>query len=209
MTQTMIKICGLTTVEQVTACIEMGADWLGFNCYPKSKRYITPESIRQLLSLVPPKIKTVGVFVNEPLHSAEHVMEYTGMDFAQLHGDESSDYMKKMKSECFKAFRVSSSFQPKIIRQYPSTYFLLDSYHPDLYGGTGDPFNWEIAEQAGSAGHLILAGGLTPDNVQNAIMAVQPFGVDVCSGVETITGVKDLNLVQRFIDAVRGVTDKK
>ncbi len=207
MSKTTIKICGLTTIEQVTACIDLGADWLGFNCYSQSKRYVTPEKILQLLSPVPPEIKTVGVFVNEPIDSLVHIMKYTGMDYAQLHGDESVEYMNTLKCACFKAFRVSSTFRPQVIQEYPGTYFLLDSYHPHLYGGTGDPFNWEMALQASNLGQLILAGGLTPDNVQDAITAVHPFGVDVCSGVERMAGVKDLERVERFIDAVRSVSE--
>lgn len=202
---TCVKICGLKTLEEVEACIVSGANWLGFNCYPPSKRFVTPEEIRKLLSIVPPNIITVGVFVNESLEKVHQIVETTGLQMVQLHGDESPEYGMALKIHYFRAFRVSPQFQLKTIQNYATPYFILDSYHPNFYGGTGDSFNWEIATQAKQFGKLILAGGLNPENVTKAIEVVRPFGVDVCSGVETAPGVKDLQLVSNFISNVRKV----
>ncbi len=203
MAQTCIKVCGLTTREQVKDCVDLGVNWLGFNCYPGSKRYIVPEKIRELLDIVPFDVKTVGVFVNGSVQKVNQIMEYTGMQLVQLHGDESPEYAKALTHEYIRAFRVSSCFQPNQISHFPLTYFLLDSYHPNHYGGTGKSFNWEIAKKSKKFGRLILAGGLNPENVQEAITSVRPFGVDVCSGVESTPGLKDWNRVATFISAVR------
>ncbi len=203
MAQTCIKVCGLTNREQVKACVVLGAHWLGFNCYPQSKRYVFPEKIRELLNVVPDNVKTVGVFVNESLQNVNQIMEYTGMQLVQLHGDESPDYTKALNHPYICAFRVSPIFQPNQISHYHLTHFLLDFYHPNLYGGTGESFNWEIAKETKKFGRLILAGGLRSENVQKAVTTVRPFGVDVCSGVESAPGVKDLNRVASFISEVK------
>jgi len=203
MSQTFIKICGLTTREDVETCLTLGVKWLGFNCFPKSKRYISPEKIRKLLSIIPPEVITVGVFVNESIKEVNQVMEYTGIQLVQLHGDESPEYTQSLNNKYIRAFRVSPQFQLEMIMKYQVTHFLLDTYHPNFYGGTGASFNWEIAKKAKTLGNVILAGGLTPDNVKEAIMTVRPFGVDVCSGVEVSPGVKDLKLVEAFISTVQ------
>ena len=203
MAQTCIKVCGLTNREQVKDCVDLGVNWLGFNCYPQSKRYILPEKIRELLDVVPVYVKTVGVFVNESVQKVNQIMEYTGMQLVQLHGDESPGYTNALNYEYIRTFRVSEDFQPNQISHLPMNYFLLDSFHPNFYGGTGKSFNWQIAKKTKKFGRLILAGGLSPENVQEAITIVRPFGVDVCSGVESVPGVKDLKRVATFIAAVR------
>ncbi len=203
MARTCIKVCGLTTREQVKDCVDSGVDWLGFNCYPGSKRYIVPEKIRELLNIVPFDVKTVGVFVNGSVQKVNQIMEYTGLQLVQLHGDESPEYAKALTHEYIRVFRVSPSFQPNQISHFPLSYFLLDSYQPNRYGGTGKSFNWEIAKKSKKFGRLILAGGLNSENVQEAITSVRPFGVDVCSGVESSPGLKNRNRVATFISAVR------
>ena len=203
MPRTLIKICGLTTAEQTEACIDLGLDWIGFNCYPKSKRYVTPEKICQMMSVVPDNIVTVGVFVNESAEQVVSIMQKTGMHLAQLHGDETPNYTKILSISAFKAFRVSSDFSLETISDYPNDLFLLDAYHESLYGGSGVSFDWEVARKATKKGRLLLAGGLTPENVENAVTSVRPFGVDVCSGVEVQPGLKDLKRVQAFISAIR------
>lgn len=200
---TLIKICGLTTQEEAQTCVALGADWLGFNCYPPSKRYLAPDKIQAIVAKMPASVQTVGVFVNESAETVNQIVADTGLTWVQLHGDESPHYAATLKTNYFRAFRVSPQFQLPTIEAYRAPYFLLDSYHPQLYGGTGDSFNWEIALQAKQFGQLILAGGLTPENVAEAIQKVQPFGVDVCSGVEASPGVKDLRQLERFITAVR------
>ena len=201
--QTLVKICGLTRDQDVEACIDLGANWLGFNCYTKSKRYISPDKIRQLHARIPPEVTTVGVFVNESIEKVNRIMQDTGLQLVQLHGDESPKYTQALNHKYIRAFRVSPQFQLETIMKFHLTHFLLDTYHPNLYGGTGDSFNWEIAKKAKTFGHLILAGGLTPENVKKAMVIVRPFAVDVCSGVEAAPGVKDLKLVEAFISAVQ------
>ncbi|MBF0279175.1 MAG: phosphoribosylanthranilate isomerase [SAR324 cluster bacterium] len=208
MPDTVVKICGLVTMDEVKACLAYGADWLGFNCYPKSKRFIPPEKIRELVSIVPKNVLTVGVFVNESAGEVNRIMRHTGMNLVQLHGDETPEYTQMLIHKYFRAFRVSEQFQLDEISKYRGIYFLLDSYHAGHYGGTGASFNWEIAKRAKSFGQLILAGGLTPDNVGEAIKTVRPFGVDVCSGVELVPGVKDFKRIQAFISAVKSADGK-
>lgn len=210
MLHTYIKICGLTTPKQAKDCAELGADWIGFNCFQKSKRYVTPEKIREMVAALDEKVTTVGVFVNESAERINQIMAYTGMNLAQLHGDESPKYPEGLNCNYFKAFRVASDFDLKKIPTYKANYFLLDSYHPNAYGGTGDVFNWDIAIQAKQMGSLFLAGGLTPENVSTAVQKVKPYGVDVASGVESSPGIKDLSLVKQFIEGVRkGEKNKK
>ncbi|MGK5094077.1 phosphoribosylanthranilate isomerase [Deltaproteobacteria bacterium TL4] len=194
-----VKICGITTAEQALACIELGADWLGFNCYPKSVRYVTPEKISAIVKIIPPSVETVGVFVNESLEKVQAIMRHTGMGMVQLHGDESPQYAEAVGFNTMKAFRVKNEFELEQIKRYLNEFFLLDSYHPGLYGGTGETFNWEIAKRAKSFGQLILAGGLNSQNVAQAVQSVVPYGVDTCSGVESSPGVKDLSQVEQFI----------
>lgn len=200
---TIVKICGITNLEQAQECIELGADWIGFNCFPKSPRYIEPQKIKKIISNLPADFTSVGVFVNESVDFVRKIAGETGLNLAQLHGDESLEYSKMLNIPHFKAFRVSPDFDLCTIAEFPNKYYLLDSYHPHLYGGTGDPFNWEIAGKAAYLGNLILAGGLNPENVADAISTVKPFGVDVCSGVESCPGIKDLHRVNAFIQNVR------
>ncbi len=203
MSKTQIKICGLTNLQQIQECIEIGVTWIGLNCYPKSPRYLRPKAIRELVAEIPEEVTTVGVFVNEPADNVEHILQYTRMQYAQLHGHETPTYVSALKVPSIKAFRVSDQFRLEEIAEYPQGIFLLDSYHPNLYGGTGDPFNWEIAKKAQQFGKFMLAGGLKPENVGKAVKQVQPFGVDVSSGVESSPGVKDLQKVRRFVEEVR------
>ena len=200
---TLIKICGLTTPTEAQTCVSLGADWLGFNCYPPSKRYLKPNKIQEILAKLPANVQSVGVFVNESAETVNQIVADTGLTLVQLHGDESPREAALLKTKYFRAFRVAPAFQLATIQDYPAPYFLLDSYHPQLYGGTGGSFSWEIALQAKQFGNLILAGGLTPENIGVALEKVRPFGVDVCSGVEASPGVKDLKQVERFIQEVR------
>jgi len=198
-----VKICGLTNLEQALSCAELGVDWIGLNCWPGSSRYIAPEQAREIVRALPESLTTVGVFVNEPRESLEKIMIETRIDLAQLHGDESLEFTAKLSFPFFKAFRVSPEFQLEQIQKFGKEYFLLDAFSKQHYGGSGQKLDWDIANVASGLGKLILAGGLTPENVADAVKIVQPWGVDVCSGVESEPGVKDMWRVEKFIRNLR------
>jgi len=199
----IIKICGLTNHHQAMSCVELGADWLGFNCWNGSSRYIKPTEIQEIINILPKSVTTVGVFVNESSNSLVKIMNDTGMDLAQLHGDENKDYIEKINVPWFKAFHFTPKFNIHQINSFGSELFLLDSYSKNLYGGTGKKLDWEKAAKFSGLGKLILAGGLNSENVIDAVKKVRPWGVDVCSGVEKEPGIKDLEKVANFIKNIR------
>ncbi len=216
-----IKICGVTTYEDAHMAAAAGADLLGFNCYRQSPRYLAPEAataicdrLRAALGERCPLL--VGVFVNEVASTVSALMNRIGLDFAQLSGDESDDMMQELHGLAYKAVRPMNKAQALDDVQYfaplmpvdervPS--LLLDAYHPKLYGGTGEQASTEVALAVkAQVPRLMLAGGLTPENVAGRIAAIAPWGVDVASGVEALDkpGSKDAALVAAFIAAVRG-----
>lgn len=199
-----IKICGITNREDALAAIECGADALGFVFYSESPRAITPEKAQSIVSEFQPFITSVGVFVNEKKKELERIADYVGLNILQLHGTESPDDCC-MNRTVIKAIRVKDLTDLGLLTNYKSTSaFLLDTYSPHSIGGTGQLFNWEIAIEAKKFGKIILAGGLTPDNVAEAIKTVFPYGIDVCSGVESNTkGKKDLKKLRQFIERAR------
>ena len=203
----IIKICGLTSLEQALSCVELGADWLGLNCWSGSSRYISAEKALKIVDGLPESVSTVGVFVNESTDTLESIMRETGMDLAQLHGDETPESCKKITVPWFKAFRVSPDFQPQWIQNYDGETFLLDAYSKKHYGGSGQKIDWELASTVSAMGKLILAGGLAPENVADAVNKVRPWGVDVCSGVESEPGIKDLLKVKEFVNNIRNAGD--
>ena len=199
----IIKICGLTSLEQALSCVELGADWIGFNCWPGSSRYIVPEKAREIVSALPESVTTVGVFVNESPDSLKNIMQETRMNLAQLHGDEDVSRTANLGVPWFKAFRVSPEFKLQQIKEFGQETFLLDAYSKTHYGGSGEIIDWSLARAASGLGKLILAGGMTPVNVAEAVKKVRPWAVDVCSGVESQPGIKDLLLVEKFIRNLR------
>lgn len=198
-----VKICGLTSPEQALSCAELGAGWIGLNCWPGSSRYIYPEEVRKIVSVLPESVTTVGIFVNESPESLEKIMIETHLDLAQLHGDETVELTAKLGVPFYKAFRVSAEFKLEQIQEFGREYFLLDAFSKNHYGGSGQKIDWDLASTASGLGKLILAGGLTPENVAEAVKIVQPWGVDVCSGVESEPGIKDLWRVEKFIRNLR------
>lgn len=200
--------------------MEAGADALGFVFYPGSPRYITPRDASTLVRALPPFVTTVGLFVDEACESVLTTVEHVGLDVIQLHGNEPPDYCRNLKRRVIKAFRVrnrAAETDAEVnelldeLRSYKVSACLLDTYHPDVQGGTGHTFNWDIArqivdvesEQQTQSSKIILAGGLTPDNVAEAVRTVRPYGVDVSSGVEKSPGEKDHTLVREFIARTR------
>lgn len=197
-----IKICGITNAEDATAAVEYGADALGFVFYQKSPRNVSPETSRSIIASLPPLITTVGVFVNETVETINRIKTETGIDMVQLHGEEPPPVCHAWP-RVIKALRVSSPSDLDALASYHASAFLLDAYSPVEYGGTGQVFNWDIAIEAKRYGRIILAGGLTPDNVALAVELVRPYGIDVSSGVEKEKGKKDLNKLRLFIERAR------
>jgi phosphoribosylanthranilate isomerase len=179
--------------------VEAGADALGFVFFKGSPRFISPEKAANIISLLPPFIQTVGLFVDEQLSAVNSIVDLSGLDIVQLHGDESPDYCSAVKRRVIKAFRVKDVSSLDKIALYRVAGCLLDAWSPVAHGGTGTTFNWEIAAMAAETQSIILAGGLTPDNVAAAIARVKPYAVDVSSGVERLPGKKDVGLVTCFI----------
>ncbi len=199
-----IKICGITNLEDALAAIDFGADALGFVFFKGSPRFIEPKQAAEIIGKLPPFIATVGVFVDEPLPYIREVVTSTGLNVVQFHGDETPDACRA--SHCaVKAIRVKSinSLEPlKSFKNIVSA-FLLDAYSPDALGGTGLKFNWDIAVEAKQFGRIILAGGLTPDNVQDAVRHVSPYGIDASSSLELEKGKKDHQKMKLFIERAK------
>ena len=208
---TKVKICGITNLEDALHAVKCGADALGFNFYGMSPRYISPEKAGEIISALPKEILKVGVFVNEPVENVLAIAEIAKLDAAQLHGDETPEFVDNLKSlsnvQIIKAMRVTPNFQANMVLACRADAILLDAYSPSERGGTGESFDWEVASAISQwVAQLYLAGGLKPDNVQNAIEAVRPYAVDVCSGVESAKGRKDPQKVVEFIRNARSIS---
>ncbi|MFO1519710.1 MAG: phosphoribosylanthranilate isomerase [bacterium] len=202
----LVKICGLTNLEDTLAAIEMGADLLGFNFYPESPRYLAYEKAEMIFQEVPPNILKVGVFVNEDIQTVIDLACQIGLDYLQFHGDESPEYCNPIGRPWFKAIRLADENALETIPQYDCEWILIDAAGEGQYGGTGKKVDWELARRAKNMGKkILLAGGLNPENVQVAIATVQPFGVDVASGVEKKPGQKDLKKMEEFIAKAKSV----
>lgn len=213
---TIVKICGLTNLEDALVAAQAGADLLGFILYPKSPRYVAPESIAAIVAGVhtafaaPPRC--VGVFVDTSVVQVIDILERTGLDLAQLHGDETAADLLALNRRGFKAVRptgledaLSLTAMYAAIGTSAGPDLLIDAYDPLAYGGTGQRADWTAATAVVQrVSHLLLAGGLTPENVAKAVRLVKPWGVDVASGVEQAPGRKDHAKVRAFITAAKG-----
>lgn len=202
---TRVKICGITTPEDGVAAADCGADAIGLVFYPASSRQVDSRRARQIVEALPPMVSAVGVFVNHPDPQAlEDLALSIGMDAVQLHGNESAEYCSMIQRvKVIKAFRVGHGFQPSQLRGYECGTFLLDSRSTTAPGGTGEKFDWSLAQGAEQYGRIILAGGIQAENVSHAIRSLRPWGVDVSSGVEKEPGRKDIDRMKRFITSVR------
>ncbi len=198
-----IKICGITNLEDALAAADAGTDALGFNFYKKSPRYIEPDKAAEIIAQLPPFIMPVGVFVNEREEKIRENQALTCIQAIQLHGDESPEFCQRFGGRVIKAFQVKDKESLKTMAHYRVGAFLLDSYKDGVRGGTGVTFDWHLAVVAKTFGKVILAGGLTPENVAEAVKLVQPYGVDVAGGVEREKGIKDHAKVRKFIAEVR------
>jgi len=205
---TLVKICGITNLEDALAAAEAGADALGFNFYKPSPRYITPQHTREIIEQLPDSILTVGVFVNEESNTVRAIANEASLRALQLHGDESAEYCHELATDFYviKTFAVSDNFDLQATHAYKVEAVMLDTKHNSLRGGTGLVFDWSVAQQAAlTIPNLYLAGGLSPENVENAIKTVRPYAVDACSALEDRPGKKNHERMRVFVNAVRSV----
>lgn len=202
---TLVKICGITNLDDASAAVAAGADLLGFNFYKPSPRYITPQHAREIVQQFPNVVLKVGVFVNEELDEVQTIMREAGLGALQLHGDESPDYCSKFPGwYVIKTFAVTDTFDVQAAEAYDVDAIMLDTKHNHLRGGTGRVFDWSVARQAAlTIPKLYLAGGLSPENVENAIKTVRPYAVDACSALEERPGKKNHDRMRVFINTVR------
>lgn len=194
-----VKICGITNEDDARAAVDAGADALGFVFYPDSPRYILPQAAGRIARSLPPFVSTVGLFVNEAPEKINRSMEDVGLRVAQLHGDEPASVCMRIRWPVVKAVRVACEEDLCEMASYRVSAFLLDARVQGLYGGTGKALPWDVAVKAKRYGRIMLAGGLTPENVAEAVRNVRPYGVDVSTGVEASPGRKDHRKVARFI----------
>lgn len=201
---TKVKICGITTVADALMAVEAGADALGLVFYDKSPRNLEPARAVEIVRALPPFIQVVGLFVHAPLDFVNTVTDRCRLDVVQLHGDESPEFCAAVNRRVIKAFRIKDITSLDHMDEYNVAGYLLDAWSPKAFGGTGVTFNWDTAIVAKKFGPIILAGGLTPDNVAEAVEYVSPYGVDVSSGVEAEHRKKDPEKVRQFIRQAKG-----
>lgn len=197
-----IKVCGITRQEDALAAVDTGVDALGFNFSTQSRRYCDPEKAREIITALPPFTTTVGVFVNMSMPEVNAMVQYVGLDAVQLHGDETPDMCTGCCVPVIKAIHLSPETHHDVIDSYSVAAILFDT--PAITrGGNGIPFDWQLAVRLRPTQPLVLAGGLSPANVAEAIHITKPYAVDVASGVESSPGIKDIELIRRFVTAAR------
>jgi phosphoribosylanthranilate isomerase len=201
-----IKICGITNLDDALLAAELGADALGFIFYPKSPRYVAPEAARAIVAQLPPLVTSVGVFVDEAAAVVQELAARVGLDWLQVHGQESPEYCRSLGRRVIKGFRIQDAGSLSELKPFQGAVqaLLLDTYKKGQVGGTGEVFDWRLAREARKYGPTILAGGLTPENVAQAIRLAQPQAVDSASGTEAAPGKKAPAKLKAFFRAVRG-----
>lgn len=205
MPDTRVKICGITTLEDARFCAAAGADYLGFVQHPESPRYVDPDHVQRIIEWVHGP-KPVGVFVNRPPEEVNRTAAAAGFQLVQLHGDETPAQCEAIERPVIKAFRVTHDASVEQLHQliapYRTTidYMLLDTYHTDLWGGTGESFNWRVARDLSGDLPLLLAGGIGADNVERAVQTIQPYAVDLSSSVEASPGRKSFDKLEAFFE---------
>jgi phosphoribosylanthranilate isomerase len=212
MAKVKVKICGITNWTDARRAVEAGAQFLGFNFYRPSPRYIQPAAARRIIRRLPDGIAAVGVFVNESEANMLAIAHRVGLDYLQLHGDERPEQVARLKREIpvIKAVRVRDSFRPKQLDSFGrASAILLDGFDVRRHGGTGKTFNWNLARGSNGSRRIFLAGGLTPENVAEAIRVARPYAVDVCSGVEARPGKKDPARIVALMWAVKAAEGKQ
>ena len=200
-----VKICGITSEADALAAAEAGADAIGLMFYEDSPRHVTLEQAKAISAALPQHVMRVGVFVNAEEAFVHQALTECMLNILQFHGDETPEECSRYPLMTLKAFRVEGEETLAELEAYPSAGYLLDAYVKDALGGTGATFNWDLAVRAQEFGKpIFLAGGLTPENVVEAVRKVQPFGVDVSSGVESEPGRKDAEQMRTFVAAAKG-----
>jgi len=203
-----VKICGITNIDDAMAAVDAGADALGFIFVQQSQRYIAPSDAAGIIRELPPFVSTVGVFVNAVRGLVEGAIGLSGVGVLQFHGEEEPGHCASYGVPYIKAFRMKDEGSLAAMDRYrAASAVLLDTYDKEEHGGTGRTFNWDLAAGAADKHRLILAGGLTPDNVAEAVRKVRPYAVDVSSGVEISKGKKDHDAVSRFVEAAKTALD--
>lgn len=201
-----VKICGITNWADARRCAEAGVDMLGFNFYRQSPRYIAPSAAKRIARRLPRRIATVGVFVNESEDRIREIARMVGLDYIQLHGEESPAAIARLRrtARVIKAIRVQRSFRVAHLDRFRNaSAILLDGFDRKRHGGSGKTFDWRIARRATRARRIFLAGGLKAENVADALFTVKPYAIDVCSGVESKPGKKDPVRLDKLMRAVR------
>jgi phosphoribosylanthranilate isomerase len=202
-----IKICGITNLEDAGVAVEAGADALGFVFYSQSPRCIESAIAKRIIAQLPPFVIPVGVFVNHDQETIRNVFDECGLAFAQLHGEETPTYCESLGRPVLRALRLRDRGSLLALAEYKGRMgvrgFIVDAFSTEAYGGTGQTGDWSLAREVAQAAPILLAGGLTSNNVQEAIRKVQPYGVDVSSGVEKSPGQKDHEKIRTFTQAVR------
>lgn len=207
---TIIKICGIKTLPDALTAIEAGADYLGFNFYPKSVRFIEKSTCAEIISVLKrehPQVKLVGVFVNSSVEEIKDILQTCNLDLAQLHGDETPEIFAQLAPHAFRAFRGIPESNAGYERDEAPA-LLIDAAVKGVYGGSGVTADWTAAAELAKKYPLLLAGGLTPENVTDAVRQVRPWGVDVASGVESAPGEKDAEKMSAFVKAVKQTMDE-
>jgi len=198
----IVKVCGITRLEDAAAAAAAGASAIGFVFWPDSPRYIDPASARTIASALPPQVTTVGVFVNAAIDDVRRIARQVGLGAVQLHGDEDPEYAAQLPFPILKAVTTRSD-----VSRWPSgTTLLLDAIDAERRGGTGRTVDWAAAAAIAAVRRTILAGGLTPDNVAEAVRQVRPFGIDVSSGVERAPGVKDHQKIHDLFESLHAIS---
>ena len=208
---TIVKICGIKTLKDAFAAIEAGADYLGFNFYPKSVRFIEKSTCAEITSVLKrehPQIKLVGVFVNSSVDEIKDILQTCKLDLAQLHGDETPEIFAQLAPHAFRAFRGIPESNSGYERDEAPA-MLIDAAVKGVYGGSGVTADWAAAAELAKKYPLLLAGGLTPENVADAVRQVRPWGVDVASGVESAPGEKDAGKMKAFVRAILDIRDSE
>jgi phosphoribosylanthranilate isomerase len=200
-----VKICGITNLSDARLAIDLGADALGFIFVKSSQRYIAPEAAQKIIHTLEPFIIPVGVFADTPREEIYKTAEQTGIGCVQLHGNELPGQLVNYHLPVYKSFHVDKYFSPATLQQYTGRAYLLDTSADGLLGGTGKTFDWSLAVAAKAYGRIILAGGLNPENIIEAVQTVRPYAVDINSGVESAPGKKDRNKLERLFQALRSL----
>jgi len=200
-----VKICGITSAEDARVAVEAGADAIGFIFVPNTPRWVEVAAAREIATSLPEGVKKVGVFMGEPVERVNRVVREVPLDLVQLHGDETAEAAELVEAPVIKVVRVRGEIDVEGLRAYKASAYLLDTYVETAHGGTGRTFDWSLALPVVGAGlPVLLSGGLTPENVAEAVRRVRPFGVDVSSGVETSPGRKDAEKVRAFVANAKG-----